>query len=85
MDSNSFDSILIFQNIHSVLKAEKILKGKNIFYDVVPVPKEIDSSCGMAIGIKSMEMDIVKNVLSTYKFEVKGIYLQKNGRFIRYE
>ncbi|WP_457755511.1 DUF3343 domain-containing protein, partial [Thermodesulfatator indicus] len=44
--------ILLFPSIHYVLKAEKILKKEGVNLDLVPVPKEISSDCGMALEIK---------------------------------
>jgi hypothetical protein len=43
--------LLIFQSIHQVLAAEETLRGAGVACDLVPVPKEIDPNCGMAITI----------------------------------
>jgi len=31
------------------MRAEKILKGKGIKVDLIPVPREINSDCGVAV------------------------------------
>jgi hypothetical protein len=33
------------------MKAEKLLKGKGIKIDLIPVPREISSDCGVAIEL----------------------------------
>ena len=43
--------VLLFPSIHYVMKAEKLLKGRKFPLDLVPVPREISSDCGVAIEI----------------------------------
>ena len=43
--------VLIFSSIHQVIKAEKLLKRKGIEIDLIPVPREISSDCGVAIEL----------------------------------
>ncbi len=43
--------LLLFASIHHVLAAEAALKAGGVEPDLVPVPKEISSDCGMAITI----------------------------------
>ena len=41
--------VVLFGSIHQVLRAEKFLNGKGIKIDLVPVPRELSSDCGVAI------------------------------------
>jgi len=43
--------VIIFGSIHRVMKAEKLLKGKGLKVDIIPVPREISSDCGVAIEL----------------------------------
>lgn len=43
--------VLLFHSIHQVMKAEKLLKGQNLEIDLIPVPREISSDCGVAIEL----------------------------------
>lgn len=43
--------LLLFASIHHVLAAEAALKAGGVEPDLVPVPKEISSDCGMAITL----------------------------------
>jgi hypothetical protein len=65
--------ILIFQSTHHVLKAEKILLGKGLKFDIIPTPKEISSDCGMSIRIKPAVSDTstIKSLLKKSRIEFK--------------
>ncbi len=43
--------LLTFASIHHVLAAEKALLAAGLGPDLVPVPKEISSDCGIAIAL----------------------------------
>ncbi len=43
--------LLLFASIHHVLAAEAALEAGGVEPDLVPVPKEISSDCGMAIAL----------------------------------
>ncbi|NWF93646.1 MAG: DUF3343 domain-containing protein [Syntrophaceae bacterium] len=43
--------VFLFESIHRVMKAEKLLKGRGIKIDLTPVPREISSDCGVAIEL----------------------------------
>ncbi len=47
--------LLTFESIHRVLAAEKALLDARLAPDLVPVPKEISSDCGMAIAVPSAD------------------------------
>ncbi len=65
--------ILIFESIHKVLKAEKILLKNNIKHEIVPTPKEITSDCGMSIRINPeiVNLQDITTMLLNNKFEFK--------------
>jgi hypothetical protein len=41
--------LLVFNSIHDVLRAEKILKQHKIPNELIPVPRNLSSDCGMSI------------------------------------
>ena len=41
--------LLIFRSIHDVLAAERALVAAGVAAELVPVPKEINPNCGMAV------------------------------------
>ncbi|WP_022854171.1 DUF3343 domain-containing protein [Thermodesulfatator atlanticus] len=49
--------ILLFPSIHYVLKAEKFAKQAGMPVELIPVPKEISSDCGMALEVEAEELN----------------------------
>jgi len=43
--------LLVFRSIHDVLAAEQSLIAAGLAPDLVPVPKEINPNCGMAVTV----------------------------------
>lgn len=41
--------LLLFDSIHDVLRAEKFLKEHSITSELIPVPRNLSSDCGMSI------------------------------------
>jgi hypothetical protein len=69
------------------MRAEKILKGKGIKIDLIPVPREISSDCGVAIELsgdsESEALLILKenriSVVECYIRDLEGKFEKKNG------
>jgi hypothetical protein len=53
---------LLFDTIHDVLKADKILKKEKINYDLVPVPRNLSSDCGMCVKLEDSLEDAKKHI-----------------------
>ncbi|MFW6161270.1 MAG: DUF3343 domain-containing protein [Planctomycetota bacterium] len=56
--------LLIFQSIHRVLAAEAALEAAEIPADLVPVPKEVNPNCGMAITVAPADRERAVALLS---------------------
>ncbi|MCX7966698.1 MAG: DUF3343 domain-containing protein, partial [Syntrophorhabdaceae bacterium] len=46
---------LIFPAVHDVIKAEKKLKSEKIEYELVPVPRQLSSDCGVCIKLRDID------------------------------
>jgi hypothetical protein len=68
-DSNYF--IILFYTIHDVLRAEKILKKHKISHELVPVPRNLSSDCGMCV---KLQYDIEKTMPLLDKIDMAGCY-----------
>ena len=66
--------VVILFSIHFVLKAEKLLKRDGICHDVIPVPREISSDCGMAVEFPCLERERVLDLLSSADIRIAGLY-----------
>lgn len=73
---------LLFRSIHEVLKAEKLLKKSAAIFELVPVPRQISSECGVCI--KSTESP--KDLLSvTGAPQVDRCYVYDGRKYILIE
>ncbi|WP_462317484.1 DUF3343 domain-containing protein [Marinilabilia sp.] len=45
------EKLLLFQNVHKVMKADKICRMNGIRCRVIPVPEHISSECGMCLSV----------------------------------
>lgn len=70
MHHNDFTYIL-FHTIHDVLRAEKILKQHDLAHELIPVPRDLSSDCGMCVKIQN---DIDKALLLCAKIDIAGCY-----------
>ena len=53
---------LLFDTIHDVLRAEKALKRRGLAIELVPVPRNLSSDCGMAIRIDAGPVELTNNL-----------------------
>ncbi len=60
---------LLFHTIHDVLKVDKILKKEATLYELVPVPRNLSTDCGMCIKLE--------NDLEGVKSHIEGIRMDK--------
>lgn len=73
--------ILTFQSIHHVLKGEKILKREGVAFDLVPVPKEVNPDCGMALELPLNAVARATGLLAENSLDIEGVYLRENNSF----
>ncbi len=57
------DLVAIFNNIHRVMKAEKILKERRLDILLIPAPRALSSDCGLAIRYAEGVRDEVEQAL----------------------
>ncbi|MBT3210120.1 MAG: DUF3343 domain-containing protein [Bacteroidetes bacterium] len=65
--------VLIFESIHKVLKAEKLLIEAKLKLEIIPTPRDLSSNCGMAIRLKKDENNINKigEILEKFRIAYK--------------
>ena len=77
------DYVAIFNSIHRVMRAEKILKGKQVKIVLIPVPRQLTSDCGLAIRYAAAERSTVEGLLEEAELPPKEIFCKKGETFIR--
>lgn len=73
MKSDREFSILLFQSIHQVMRAENIISKNGCNYQIIPVPSEYSSECGMCIEIDSLNTSSIISELQKYNIEPKVV------------
>lgn len=75
-------SVFLFSSIHHVMRAEKLLKGKGIKIDLIPVPREISSDCGVAIELSGDSETEALSILIENRISVMDCYTRNlSGEF----
>ena len=74
--------VFLFESVHRVMRAEKILKGKGVSVDLIPVPRQINSDCGVAVEVDAGVGEKALHFLEEGKISVLECYTKNSsGRF----
>jgi hypothetical protein len=77
--------IVTFETTHHALKFEKALKGKSIPLTLLPVPRRLSSSCGIAARFFPDVLNSVKELIGSHDLQLDKLYLfeheKKNIKF----
>ncbi len=78
MENNLFElkeySVFTFISTSQALKAERILKNAAANFLIIPTPREISTSCGLAIKVTSSDMHFCYDALIDNRVEVEVAY-----------
>jgi hypothetical protein len=78
--------VFLFSSVHRVLQAEKLLKGKGIDIDLIPVPREISSDCGIAMELPLESEEKALMVLKENEVSIREFFTRdSNERFEKRE
>jgi hypothetical protein len=61
--------VILFYNISSVMRAEKLLK-KDYSIKLIPIPRQFSTDCGIALRFDWSQSEQVKSVLDEAKVEI---------------
>ena len=67
--------IITFPSVHHAIKLESIFKSKASSFLLVPAPREISSSCGVAAKIWETEIEQIISFLEQEGLEYDCIYV----------
>ena len=71
--------VLLFDSIHYVLAAERAFGGRGVWCDVVPVPRDLSSDCGMAVEFRPSDLDAVRGMRGEGSVRPKAVYRRTAG------
>jgi len=75
------DLVAIFNSIHRVMKAEKVLKRDQAEILLIPVPRQLSSDCGLAIRFAPDQQARVAGILRTENLHPTEIYQRLGGAY----
>jgi hypothetical protein len=77
------DLVAVFNSIHRVMKAEKVLKERRLDILLSPAPRSLQSDCGLAIRYSETDRETVENALTEAKLVPEELYRKSGEEFIR--
>lgn len=75
--------VAVFNSIHRVMKAEKLLKGLDLPILLIPAPRAITSDCGLAIRYTDEIRASVEVALAEASLGPEQTYRKQGEVFVR--
>lgn len=73
--------VLTFHTTHYALNTEKVLKERNIPVKLMPVPRQVSSSCGIAAEFPCEEKEKVLLLCKEYHIEFDDVHqIEKDSK-----
>ncbi|MDR3154764.1 MAG: DUF3343 domain-containing protein [Deltaproteobacteria bacterium] len=85
MTGASGEIILVFPSNTRILEAEDLLEEMGLPFILVPVPKEVNPNCGLAISFLEDDRDLVLAPLREAGLRPQAAYLRKGDLFAGYD
>lgn len=80
---NDDDYVAIFNSVHRVMKAEKLLKERRLPILLIPAPRILHADCGLAIRYSASDREAVETLLVGADLAPEEIYLKQGGEYRR--
>ncbi|ACA43602.1 DUF3343 domain-containing protein [Clostridium botulinum] len=69
--------VITFENTHTSMEGESVLKEKGIKLIIIPTPTYITKSCGISIRIDEQDYEDVKKIIESKEINIKNVYLKE--------
>jgi hypothetical protein len=79
------DYVAIFNSIHRVMEAEKLLKEKQLSILLIPAPRALAADCGLAIRYAEAARSEVEGALAQAGLLPRELYRKSGEEFIKLE
>ncbi len=63
--------VITFENTHTAMDGESVLKEKGIKLIIIPTPTYITKSCGISIRIDEQDYEDVKKIIESKEINIK--------------
>jgi hypothetical protein len=76
------DYVAIFNSVHRVMQAEKLLKGQGYAILLIPVPRSLRADCGLAIRYAADDRQAVEEALGSAHLLPEETYCKTGDRYL---
>lgn len=73
--------LITFENTHSAMNAEAVLKQNGIKNTVMPTPTYITKSCGISLKLNKADLPVVTKLIEDDSIRIKLVYLKEGSQF----
>lgn len=73
--------LITFENTHSAMNAETVLKQNSIKNIVMPTPTYITKSCGISLKFDKADLPMVTKLIKDESIKIKVVYLKEGSEF----
>ncbi|MBI5328961.1 MAG: DUF3343 domain-containing protein [Deltaproteobacteria bacterium] len=77
------DYIATFGSTHKALKAEKVLKEKNVPFKLIPAPKKLAAFCDLAITFEEQNRKTIENAFIDSSIKAAAIYKKQGEGYVK--
>lgn len=77
--------IMVFNNTHEAMAAEKLMETENIKVMVMPTPTYITKSCGISLRFNEESVEKIDNLIKDEKVKFKNVYYRDEEGFKIYK
>jgi hypothetical protein len=77
------DFVAVFNSIHRVMKAEKLLKAAGLKVLLIPAPRSITSDCGLALRFGADDGSAVEQAMEESNLLPEELYLKQGEEYKR--
>ena len=81
-DKVSQKVLVLFSSYYFADKADKALAIHGVIHQLMPVPPELSSACGLAIGVAESYMEDVLRIFEEHKISPSHMYYYEKGKEI---
>lgn len=74
--------LILFSSYYFADKADKALAIHGVIHQLMPVPPELSSACGLAIGVAESYMEDVFRIFEEHKITPSHMYYYEKGKEI---
>ncbi|MGL4654993.1 MAG: DUF3343 domain-containing protein [Sarcina sp.] len=77
--------IMVFNNTHEAMAAEKTMERENVKVMVMPTPTYITKSCGISLKFDEESVEVIDKLIEDDKVKFKNIYFRDAEGFKLYK